>query len=360
MALDATRVLKEVVRFGLALSAERDLTTLLESSVTSARDLTGAQAGTLFLRDGDALRFAAVQNDELAGRYGDSEMRRRLSAELLPRTARALASHVARTGELLNIPDAYEISKDRPYAFNSSFDQRMRYETKSVLTVPLRQPSEGVMGVLQLINALDERGGIVPFEPQYEELVSLLAAQAAVAIRNIELEDLSFRDSLTGAFNRRYLMLRLREELARFARVGEPLSLVFFDLDHFKEINDAHGHDAGDAVLQSVAQLLMHQSREYTVIARYGGDEFAALLPSTSKEDALMYAERLRRIIACYPFSTGCVTTSIGAITLPADISRGEDLVAAVDAALYAAKRQGGNRVSAAEGAETISTGSTG
>jgi diguanylate cyclase (GGDEF)-like protein len=348
MALDAERLLKEVVHLGLTLHSERDLNHVLEMTLTSARHFTGAQAGTLYLRDGDVLKFTVVQNDELARRYGDRELRRRLTGEPLKITGRGLACHVARTGEVLNIPNAYAIGAGEPYAFDASFDRRMRYVTQSMLVVPLLHPSGSVAGVLQLINASDDQRRIVPFEAGSEDLIRLLAAQAATALRNAELEEMSFRDSVTGAFNRRYLMHRLREELSRFDRAQEPLSLVLFDLDHFKDINDTHGHDAGDAVLQTVAQLLMNQSRECTVIARYAGDEFAALLPGTSKDGAAVYAERVRRIIECYPFRTGHITTSIGAVTLPGDVARGEDLFAAVDAALYRAKRQGRNRVGGA------------
>jgi diguanylate cyclase (GGDEF)-like protein len=345
MALEAQRLLKELVQLGLALHSERDLTHLLELILTAARHFSGADAGTLYLRDGETLTFSAVQNDELARRYGGREMRRRLTGAPLALAARVLASYVARTGELLNLPHVDAIPADRPYAFDPSVDRRLGYQTDSVLVVPLRTPSGSVAGVLQLINARDEQGRIRAFDAETEDLIRLLAALAVVALRNVELEELSFRDPVTGAFNRRYLMLRLREELSRFERGQEPLSLVLFDLDQFKEINDTHGHDVGDAVLRSVAQLLMNQSREYTVIARYGGDEFAALLPGTSKEGAMVYAERMRRIIESYPFRTGRVTTSIGTITLPDDVARGEDLVAAADASLYQAKRGGRNRV---------------
>ena len=106
--------------------------------------------------------------------------------------------------------------------------------------------------MLELINAL-ERGRVVPFDSQYESLVRSLASQAAVALRNARLEDLSFKDALTDVYNRRYFAVRMEEEFKRHCRFGESLSLALLDLDHFKEINDRFGHRAGDEVLRDVA-----------------------------------------------------------------------------------------------------------
>ena len=117
------------------------------------------------------------------------------------------------------------------------------------------------------------------------------------------------------------------------------------DIDHFKEVNDTHGHPAGDTVIRGVAQLLINQSRAYTVVARYGGDEFAIVLPSTPKAGALGYGERIKRIVASYPFPTGTVTISIGTATLPGDAESRDDLIGAADRALYRAKQEGRNRV---------------
>lgn len=117
-------------------------------------------------------------------------------------------------------------------------DARNGYRTRSILVVPLQDPSGNILGVLELINALDERGKVVVFDPDYEDLMRSLASQAAVAIRNTQLEEPSFKDGLTGVFNRRYRMLRVEEESKRHARGRQPVSLVLIDLDHFKEIND--------------------------------------------------------------------------------------------------------------------------
>src|SRR5439155_9331 len=266
------------------------LSTLLERILTEARRFTRAEAGTLFLREGDQLSFSVVQNDRLARELGLEEMRRRLQSDPLNLKELSLAGHVALTGDILNLHDTYMIPSDRPYAFDTSVDARLNYRTQSVLVVPLQDPSGNILGVLELINAL-ERGRVVPFDSQYEALVRSLAAQAAVALRNARLEDLSFKDALTDVYNRRYFTVRMEEEFKRHCRFGEPLSLALADLDHFKEINDRFGHRAGDEALRDVSRLLVKHSRSFSVVTRYGGDEFAIILVNTAEAGTLFLRE---------------------------------------------------------------------
>jgi diguanylate cyclase (GGDEF)-like protein len=342
---DLTRLLTELIQIGIALTSERDLGALLERIVAEARRFTRAEAGTLFLREGELLRFAVVQNDAMARRFGDREMKRRLQAEPLQITRPSLAAYVAQTGQVINVPDVYALPAGRPYIFNWRLDARTEYRTRSVLVVPLQDASGYVLGVLQLINALDPDGNIVAFDPGFESLIRALASQAAVAIRNTRLEELSFKDPLTDVYNRRYFKLRIEEESKRHLRFQQPLSLVLVDLDHFKAINDQHGHGTGDEVLRAVSQLLVNQSRSFTTVTRYGGDEFAILLVNTPKAGAVTYAQRMKGVIERYPFSHGPVTVSMGVASLPEDVSEGENLLQAADRALYEAKRLGRNIV---------------
>src|SRR5438093_1447470 len=205
--------------------------------------------------------------------------------------------------------------------------------------------SNNIHGVLELINALD-RGRVVPFDSQYEGLVRSLAAQAAVALRNARLEDLSFKDALTDVYNRRYFTIRIEEEFKRHSRFGEPLSLALADLDHFKEVNDRFGHRAGDEALRDVAQLLVKHSRGFSVVTRYGGDEFAIILVNTAKDGGLTYAERIRSVIEQHSFPHAPVTVSLGVASLPENATTVDDLIVTADQALYDAKRLGRNRVS--------------
>jgi diguanylate cyclase (GGDEF)-like protein/PAS domain S-box-containing protein len=164
------------------------------------------------------------------------------------------------------------------------------------------------------------------------------------------LKDLSIRDGLTGLLNHKEFHRRLRDELERSRRYGHPFSLLMLDLDHFKDINDAYGHLAGDEALFSVAALIQEEARVVDVVARYGGEEFAVILPETSAMGALDLAERIRRIVAgqkitCASGLAVSVTISIGVAVFPDDASSEEKLIAQADAALYTAKRTGRNRV---------------
>jgi diguanylate cyclase (GGDEF)-like protein len=343
---DPSSVYQDLVRIGLVLTRETDLAVLLERILTEARRFTGAEAGTLYLQDGERLHFSVVQNDLLSRRLGLDEMRRALQAEPLRLDESSLAGHVARTGDVLNLHDSYMIPPDRPYDLDGRVDARLDYRTRSVLVVPLPDPSGKILGVLQLINALDRDGGVIAFDSQYEGLVRFLASQAAVALRNARLEALAIKDALTEAYNRRYLLARLEEECRRHKRTGEPVSLVFVDLDRFRSVNDGLGLAVGDALLRDVARLLIRHSRDFTVVSRCGDDEFGVLLAGTPKTGALAYAERVRQVIEQQAFPYGAVTASIGVAALPDDVATAEDLLRAGQRASRAAKGLGRNRVS--------------
>ena len=342
------QLLKQLIQIGIALTSERELAALLDRIVAEARRFTNAEAGTLYLRDGDHLRFAAAQNDALLDGVSEPEMRRQSSAGPLRLSRSSLAGHVALTGQPVCLPDAYGLTANRPYVFNQDLDLRLHDQKGSVLVVPLQDPSRDVIGVLQLINARNAAGEIVPFDPEIEGLVQALASQAAVAIRNARLEELSFKDPLTGVYNRRYFSLRLEEEAKRQARFAEPLSLVLIDVDRFKSINDELGHRAGDDALQETAKVILANSRSFSIVTRYGGDEFAVLLVNTPKAGAVKYGQRIRDIIERHRFAHGPLTVSVGIATLPDDVLASEDLVPAADRALYAAKRLGRNAIEVA------------
>jgi len=165
------------------------------------------------------------------------------------------------------------------------------------------------------------------------------------------------RDALTGFYNRRGILELLERELARGRRLSMPTAIALCDVDHFKPINDNHGHAAGDAVLREVAQRLGGSVREYDAVGRYGGEEFLLVLPQCALVDAIAVAERVRGAVCERPMAVAGtaveVTLSVGvALCAGASEAIGDDL-ARVDAALYVAKRNGRNRVevAASEGA---------
>jgi diguanylate cyclase (GGDEF)-like protein len=178
------------------------------------------------------------------------------------------------------------------------------------------------------------------------------AAYKELESTNARLKETSFKDEVTGLYNRRFFSLRLEEELSRYRRFNHPVSVVLLDLDGFKAVNDDLGHAVGDDTLRDVAQILMKHSRGINVVSRYGGDEFAVLLVETSKAGARLYADRIREVVAKFPFSHGkVITASFGVASLPDDeATTAEELFRAADEALYAAKRAGKNQVATAAG----------
>lgn len=180
------------------------------------------------------------------------------------------------------------------------------------------------------------------------------------AINRAKLVRTGFTDALTGWHNRAYLDLRLKEALARSQRARRPLVCLMLDIDHFKQVNDRHGHGAGDAVLREVAQRISGEVRSSDLSARYGGEEFIVLLPDTGLEAGHLLAERIRAAVSGKPFGMGrldlplAVTVSIGLAEYrprhePEDPARiGERLVAQADGALYESKAAGRNAVTLA------------
>jgi diguanylate cyclase (GGDEF)-like protein len=228
---------------------------------------------------------------------------------------------------------------------------RLRYRTRSCMAVPL----VGADGVLAVVSVADRRDGR-PFDRRDLATLRGLCGVAALAIdrmRAMERAETNARtaatDPLTGLFNRRHFMLRLDEEVERARRHRTPLTALMLDVDGFKKLNDRLGHLGGDAVLRVIADVLRRSVRLFDVCARFGGDEFAILMPGSGVENGAQIAERIRQDLEgsrppLGPWSDELrVTASIGiaALTGPS----GEDLIIRADQALYSAKREGKNRV---------------
>jgi diguanylate cyclase (GGDEF)-like protein len=189
-----------------------------------------------------------------------------------------------------------------------------------------------------------------------QAFLAQVANQAHIVMENSRLverlRNLSIRDSLTDLFNHRHSMELVDQEFQRVGRypAHEGISLLMIDIDDFKQINDARGHLAGDAVLRDVALVLKDSLRAVDSVGRYGGEEFVVILPHTPREEALRTAERIRQRVDAHPFDVGAervhVTVSIGVATYPSEGVDGPNaLVREADRALYAAKDAGRNRV---------------
>lgn len=218
----------------------------------------------------------------------------------------------------------------------------------SITIIPLRSPLH-LSGVL----ALGRKDGR-EFTPGDEHLLESAGRVLAVAIENAKLykqtHDLSLADPLTGLANRRMFNLHLSAEITRAHQTEVPLCLIIFDLDHFKNVNDEHGHLVGDEVLRYFSQRVLQDIRSTDMVCRYGGEEFALIAKSTSLADAAAIAERICRHLENEPMrlengNSIAVTVSAGVALLHPDGENDDDLIAAADKALYCAKMSGRNRV---------------
>jgi diguanylate cyclase (GGDEF)-like protein len=251
--------------------------------------------------------------------------------------------HAAKTLKTVYIPD---LSQDPTFVARAR-----KNPSGSLLAVPIVHQGN-LLGVFNF-----ERPQMASFDEGDIELLSAVADQVAMAVQNARLHEetvaLSITDPLTGVPNRRHLFARLEMEVARGQRFGAPVSFVMVDIDHFKKLNDAAGHRAGDVTLKEVADLLKGHIRKVDTVARYGGEEFAFILPQSTKAEAVQLAEKLRRAVEQHPFTYGKsqpggrVTISLGVSSFSHDAGSLDALVDAADASLYASKRGGRNLVTA-------------
>jgi diguanylate cyclase (GGDEF)-like protein len=218
------------------------------------------------------------------------------------------------------------------------------------LYMPLRQ-REQMLGVLAVERRLQNR----MFAESDVGPLFILADYAAIAIANARLfaavQLASITDGLTGLFNRRHVMLLAEREFHRTRRFNRPLSAIMLDIDHFKRVNDTHGHAAGDQVIAEIARRISAGVRNIDVAGRYGGEEFVLLLPETALAGSGMLGNRLRQAIAATPVATVAgplpITASLGVATAEPDVPDAATLIARADSALYNAKEAGRNRIAA-------------
>lgn len=235
--------------------------------------------------------------------------------------------------------------------FDARFDMLTGFRTRSILCAPLISRGR-IIGAVELIN---KRRG--PFNSEDLQMVTTLVEPGAIAIENAILyqksAELTVTDDLTKLFNSRYLNVHLRREIKRSRRYGVPVSMIFLDLDGFKQVNDSYGHLAGSRALYEVGQVLQEMVREIDVVSRYGGDEFTIILPQTGATGAMIIAERVRTGIQDRVFLTDLgldvrLTASFGVSTFPDHGQSREDLIQRADQAMYMVKDRGKNGVALA------------
>jgi diguanylate cyclase (GGDEF)-like protein len=258
-----------------------------------------------------------------------------------------IAGWVAQTQQAVIVAD---VSTDT--RFSSQMDERTKTETRSIVAVPVRF-RDNCLGVIELINCV----GVAGFNDRDLALLEALADFAAIALENARhvqrIQELTIKDDCTDLFNARHLNAILQTEVYRSERDNLECSLIFMDLDHFKSVNDTHGHLTGSTLLAEIGQVLRAHCRGSDSAFRYGGDEFVILLPQTSKENATMVARRLHKLLREHVWLTSeglnvHITSSMGVACFPSDAHTKAELLHLADEAMYLVKNGGRDCVAAA------------
>jgi len=257
-----------------------------------------------------------------------------------------IAGWVAQHGESLLVPDVYTDPR-----FAKRIDEMTKWQTRSIICIPLKSKHR-VLGVIQLIN-VDMEG----FGGNEMLLLQALADYAAIAIDNAraveKIQELTITDDCTGLYNARHLYKTLEAEVYRSTRFGYEFSILFLDLDHFKSVNDTHGHLIGSRLLAEIGYAIKAHLRLIDYAFRYGGDEFVVLLPQTSKDSALVVARRLRDVFRkeYWLKADGLnlnVRASMGVATFPEDAKSAHEIIRQADEMMYAVKNTTRDNVSVA------------
>jgi diguanylate cyclase (GGDEF)-like protein len=344
----------------LVVDDDESILKLFESALKTVFDVATAN-------DGSAARDYLAAN-EVSCVVADHMMPGMTGIELC-REAVTLRPHAARilvtaSDRVQDLSDAVNVG--RVHRFLSKpvrIADLLAVVKEAVRSAELEQENKRLVVELTEKNTLLQKALAAVQESERRLEREVQARTAELKAANAELEKLALRDGLTGLYNHRFFQEALTQELARAARYGNPVSLIFFDVDHFKNYNDLCGHPAGDELLRGLGRLLVatedvpefrFRGRVSDIAARYGGEEFVVILPMTDREGALVRAERIRELIARHPFPrrevqpAGHISVSVGVAAYPRDALDKMSLIQAADDAMLVAKRSGRNRVVAA------------
>jgi diguanylate cyclase (GGDEF)-like protein len=346
--MNAAELLRELKRTVDQLDAFNDIGKALTSTLdlNEVLSVIMQKVSALLVPDNWSLLLKSEGSDDLTFSIVVGPAAPRLMGERV-KPGEGIAGWVAQSAEAALVEDA-----PRDDRFAARFDAQAEFQTGSILAVPMRSHGK-VLGVIELVNA----EGRVTFKEDDLKTLSTIADYAAIAIENArnfrKSQELTIVDEHTGLYNARHLRAVLTAEVARSQRFGRPFSVVFLDLDHFKQVNDAHGHLHGSALLREVGSLLLRETRQVDTVVRYGGDEFVVVLPETGKPPACALAERVCASFRKERFLSSrgvdlALTASFGVATYPDDAATEQELLARADEAMYRVKSATRNGVKAA------------
>jgi diguanylate cyclase (GGDEF)-like protein len=310
-----------------ALTSSLDLDSILQTTMEKMAEYFRPDTWSLLMVDekNEELYFAIAVGDA-------AESLKNVRVKM----GEGIAGWVAKHGEAVFSDDV-----ERDPRFSRRIDEATQWETRSIIAVPLRSRLR-VLGVIQLVNVDRSQ-----FNEQEVFFLQALCDYAAIAIENArwveKIQELTITDDCTGLFNARHLYKTLETEVYRSSRFGYEFSLLFIDLDHFKQVNDTHGHLIGSKLLAEIGYLVKAQLRLIDYAFRYGGDEFVVLLPQTGKDQAVVVAKRLRDAMreSCFCKEEGLnlnVRASIGVATFPHDARTAHDIIRQADEMMYVVK----------------------
>jgi len=318
-----------VNRLAGVITSSLNIQEVYDVFIAELREVVGVDFATIVLIEGDELYFS-VLSTEVGSAWQTGE---KLSLE------GTATKWVAERKKALVEPD---LAQSRRFRTGEEYTKR---GIRSIVYLPLLVKGEAT-GCLIIASRRPKA-----YSPGQVRLLERLASQIAAPVENSRLyakaEQRARIDELTGLFNRRHFDERIKQEIDRHSRYSGMLSLILIDLDFFKDFNDKKGHLAGDKMLAKVGRLMKMSVRNVDMAFRYGGDEFAVLLPQATTDDAFVVAERIRGRVASEVGSkqTG-ITVSLGLASWPSDGVTPDEMFNAADRALYYAKRTGGNRTS--------------
>jgi len=331
----AKRELNFYEEINKTLTSSLELSDILTAIMKKAKEMTKAQAWSVLLVDEDT---GELVFEKAEGKKSLAIKKYRV------KMGEGIAGWVAQEGVPVVIPD---VSKDQ--RFLGKIDQSVRFKTKSLMCIPVKS-RDRIIGVLEFVNKTT--GGT--FTREDLDLLMKLVDQTAIAIERVSLyqkmEELALTDDLTKLFNTRYLNRTIEVEIQRSKRYNMSVSLIFMDIDYFKNINDHYGHLIGSKVLVEIGQILLRNLRSIDIVARYGGDEFVIVLPQTPPSSAIQIAERMRKSVEHNIFlkKEGYslrMTASFGVASYPENAQSKDDLIRLADEAMYRVKHQTRNAV---------------